>query len=249
MTYCIEEPGAGRRYISDVNGADGAKRTEAEALRPEGRGGRGRPRPDDNNRPPPPPTPDDRPPPADPRQEAPGAPSRAPDAAGFTVTSESIGPDGRLSIDCTCDGPAGGTPPVVRWAHPPQGARFLAITLHHVPPPRPGDDPKSPESKHVYWVVYNLPIEAGRLAAGDAGAGKLGVNTVNSRPSYAPPCSKGPGDKVYILTAYALAEPLTFSAQTERRGVTMDDVLAAIGGRSVATANIRAVYARNGGGR
>ena len=43
------------------------------------------------------------------------------------------------------------------------------------------------------------------------GIGTLGNNSVNHKTGYAPPHSKGPGPKTYILTVYALSAPVQIS--------------------------------------
>ena len=48
------------------------------------------------------------------------------------------------------------------------------------------------------------------------GVGTVGSNSVNDRTEYAPPHSKGPGAKTYILTVYALSAPPQLTAATHR---------------------------------
>jgi hypothetical protein len=44
------------------------------------------------------------------------------------------------------------------------------------------------------------------LPAGATSVGTWGMNSHSNKPGYAPPCSKGPGAKKYIITIYALSE-------------------------------------------
>src|SRR4051794_28896673 len=99
----------------------------------------------------------------------------------FELRSPAFTDNGKYPIDFTCDG-ARAAPPV-EWVNPPAGTTSFAVTMHHVP--GPGD-------MHVYWVVYNIPADVHSIAQNAKGAWSLGINTVNRRTEYTPPCSKGP---------------------------------------------------------
>ena len=107
--------------------------------------------------------------------------------------------DGRLPEDYTCEGQS--ISPPLSWAGAPQGTVSYALTMHHVP--GPGDT-------HWYWVVYNIPAEIQSIAAGQINFGTFGTNSVNAERAYAPPCSKGEGDKLYTITVYALSASPNF---------------------------------------
>lgn len=149
----------------------------------------------------------------------------------FELRSSSIGVDGKLPVDFTCDGSRSSPP--VEWVNPPAGAKSFALTMHHIP--GPGD-------KHVYWVLYNIPADTRALAKNVADVGVRGINTVNSRTEYAPPCSKGPGVKKYTLTIYALSSEPKIDAQPS--AVTMDILLDAIKDRTLGTAVLDVTYER-----
>lgn len=165
----------------------------------------------------------------------------------FTLTSPAVGADGRLPAEYTCDG-ASLSPPLA-WQRAPAGTKSFAVTMHHIPgPPRPSDTPN--EDKHVYLVLYNIPATTTALDkalkktnTGPTSSWRWGVNTVNRRAEYAPPCSKGPGDKVYTLTVYALSKEPTITP-ADKRGATMDELLAAIKDTTLGTATIDVTYAR-----
>lgn len=131
----------------------------------------------------------------------------------------------------TCD--STGISPAVKWDSVPAGVKGFAVTMHHYPPT--GD-------KHVYWVVYNIPPDVRSLPAGQPGAYSFGINTVNSRNTYAPPCSQGPGPKVYILTLYALSAQPVISKPASQ--VTMDVLLEAIRSVKVDSAVMNVTYTR-----
>jgi phosphatidylethanolamine-binding protein (PEBP) family uncharacterized protein len=75
--------------------------------------------------------------------------------------------------------------------------------------------PNQPEELKWYWIVYNIPAQASGIDSGigsgskeNQSVGSFGSNTVNDRNEYAPPCSKGPGQKVYTFHLYALSKSL-----------------------------------------
>lgn len=225
VNFRIEDGGG---YVFDFVDPDGTKKTETYTARPP------RDRPAGDN----PPQRDGRDgPPGDrqpPRGNAQADQLAAPKAAesDFRLTSPDV-IDGRLNIDCTCDGE--GRAPVLRWGVPPKGTEALAVVMHHVPPDG---------ETHVYMVVANLPASSRELSAGSKAAGIWGPNTVNRRNAYTPPCSKGPGDKEYTITLYAL------SAQVEATegDLSRDALLAEIEGTTLATATLDVRYARQGSG-
>ena len=153
-------------------------------------------------------------------------------ASSFTLTSPAMQQDGELPVEYTCDGESA-TPPLA-WSGAPEGTVGYAVAMHHVP--GPGDT-------HWYWVVYDLDASVQQLDAGAAPAGSLGTNSVNDRNEYAPPCSKGPGVKVYTFTVYALSAQPTLPAGT---AVSRDVLLAAIEGSVLATATLDVTYDRTG---
>lgn len=252
--YRIEGDGKDAKYIFEFINPDGTQKTETYAVGSR----RGRlPPPDDK------PPPDDRrrgrdrdrqpgervprPDEAPTKPPTPGIPKEV--TSDFTLSSPAVGADGKLPAEYTCDG-AGVSLPLA-WAKPPPGTKSFAVTMHHIPgPPRPGDT--KGEDKHVYFVLYNLPATTAALDKGLKKANEgpksswgWGLNTVNRRPEYAPRCSKGPGDKKYTLTVYALSkEPIITPA--DPRGPTMDELLAVIKDTTLGTATLEVTYARPG---
>lgn len=126
------------------------------------------------------------------------------DAAGgagsFALRSPAVGADGVLPREFTGDG-AGVSPPLA-WSGAPAGTRSYAVIMDHV-------DPTG--RMKWYWTVFNIPADVTALPADARGVGELGNNGVNRRAGYAPPQSKGPGAKTYVLTVYALSAPLTIA--------------------------------------
>lgn len=184
------------------------------------------------------------------REDTPRRESREkPDSAGMKLLSPAIGPDGTLPIECTCDG-AGISPPLT-WNQVPKGTQCFAATMHHIPRPRRDRDADRPsEDKHVYLVLFGIPGDALQIEKGRPKFGTFGVNTVNRRAEYAPPCSQGPGVKKYTITLYALSsQPTLPSTDGAARAVTMDDLLAAIKDCTLATSTLDVTYERKGDGR
>ena len=150
---------------------------------------------------------------------------------GFTLQSSAFSNGGRLPQEFTGDG-AAATPPL-EWSAPPAGTKCYALIMHHV----------DPEGKTKwYWTLYNIPADVSALPRNVQGIGTLGNNSVNSRIGYAPPHSKGPGDKTYVLTLYALSAPLQPAVAPAQ--VTRDVLLAAMKGRVLASSELPVVYAR-----
>ena len=239
VNFRIEGQGRDAKYVFDFVDPDGKSKTETYQARPL-RGDSERPpqgdRPPRADRPPRDDRPPPRPPEGEPRGERPQEPAQAPGAEhvdGFVLSSVDV-TDQRLSVDCTCDGRS--RAPALAWVGPPKGTKALAVIMHHVPPEG---------GAHVYMVVANIPASDGRgeLRSGDTKRGVWGENTVNRRPEYAPPCSKGPGDKVYTITLYALAKEATLPVN---KSLTRDALLAAIKDTTLATATLDVKYARAG---
>jgi phosphatidylethanolamine-binding protein (PEBP) family uncharacterized protein len=157
----------------------------------------------------------------------------APDhpASGFALTSPAVAPGTNLPTEFSGDG-AGVSPPL-EWRGAPAGTKSYAVVMHHVP--GPGD-------VKWYWVLYDLPASAQSLPKDARGVGTLGTNSVNGRPAYAPPHSKGPGAKTYVLTVYALSAPPTWAVPPAR--VDRETLLAAIRDKTLATAELTVVYDR-----
>ncbi len=111
----------------------------------------------------------------------------------FKLRSSAVASQGFLPIEYTGDG-AGISPPL-EWSGAPAGTKSFALIMHHIP---------GPGTTKWYWVLYNIPAEVQSLPKNVSGIGTVGNNSVNDQTGYAPPHSKGPGPKTYILTIYAL---------------------------------------------
>ncbi|MBS0196159.1 MAG: YHYH protein [Planctomycetes bacterium] len=233
LSYRIEKDG---KYTFEFVEPNGEKKTETYTKR-EGEGGRPRrgaePR---NGDPPPPPRDGQEPPRRDEKLQQKDKKVAVPQPAanGLELTSPAVGADGKLPAEFTCDG-ASLSPPLV-WNKAPAETKSFAITMHHIPGPSRPNDRGVAEDKHVYLVLYNIPASTLRLEKGATTVGVRGINTVNRRTEYAPPCSKGPGAKTYTLTVYALSSEPAITIPSNQ--VTMDVLLSAIKDRTLATSTL-----------
>lgn len=156
------------------------------------------------------------------------------DADGFVLTSPALADGGTLPIAYTCDGD--GISPPLGWIGAPYGTACFALTMHHEA--GPGD-------VHSYWVLYDIPADVSALESGVSDVGSCGMNGVDGRTQYAPPCSQGPGEKSYTITLYALSAP---SDLPDPGQVDRDALLAAIAGVTLAATDITVRYERGQAG-
>ncbi len=148
----------------------------------------------------------------------------------FTLTSSAGANNGTMPALYTCDG-AGATLPLA-WTNPPSGTQSYAILLSTIAPPLKYD-----------WVVYNIPAATTSLAQdaflvgttlqGDDGPGNV----------YDPPCSQGPGGKLYTFTIYALSgtPTITVPAGTSAGAA----VATAIAPLTLGSAQLNLTYSRS----
>ncbi|MDV7103817.1 YbhB/YbcL family Raf kinase inhibitor-like protein [Vibrio sp. TH_r3] len=160
---------------------------------------------------------------------------------------------GVLPSQFTCEGE--GISPPLNWHGVPEGTQSLVVIMDHIPKhgvlrerklpaekaARPNEldqprvlssksskSPKPPKPEndrlHWYWGMVNIPADVLSVDAGQF-VGLLGNNSVNKSNQYAPPCSKGPGEKKYTFHLYALSDFLSFpnpsmiSAETIRQSM------------------------------
>ncbi len=154
-------------------------------------------------------------------------------SSGFILTSPDLPADGRLPVEYTCDGD--GSTLALNWSGAPAETQSYAVIMHHV---------AAPDDIHWYWVLYEIPAEVTSLPKNVSGIGTLGNNVNNGLVEYSPPCSQGPGDKEYIYTVYALSAQPQISVPASE--VNRDALLNAIKEITLASAELHAVYARQG---
>lgn len=149
----------------------------------------------------------------------------------FTISSSGIKPDGSLSKEFTGDGEGVSMP--LEWTNIPEGTKYFAISLWHLPHPTDLSDVKS------YWVVYNIPSDINSIPKNAKGFGSVGYNDKNHM-GFDPMKSKGPGKKEYNLTIYALSEKVIF----KNKKVYRTDLLKAIKGITLDEYTLKYSYER-----
>ena len=137
---------------------------------------------------------------------------------------------GEIPAEFTGDG-AGVSPPL-KWTGAPAGTKFFALQVWHKPKPD-ADEVKS------YWVVTNIPAGVTGLEKNAKGVGKDGYND-KRRTGYDPMNSKGPGQKEYHVTLYALSDEPKFDTDK----VTRADLLKAIKGITLAERTLSYTHER-----
>ncbi|MCP4138867.1 MAG: hypothetical protein GY755_00995 [Chloroflexi bacterium] len=151
--------------------------------------------------------------------------------SSFSLISSDVAEGGSLPTEYTCDGERATLP--LLWEGAPVETQSFALVMHHVP--GPGDT-------HWYWILYDIPADITSLSKNSIGVGTLGTNSVNGNTEYAPPCSKGPGEKSYTYTVYALSAEPQFSVPASQ--IDRDALLNAIQHITLASTELNITYTR-----
>ena len=102
--------------------------------------------------------------------------------------------------------------------------------MHHI----------APGTSKWYWVLYNIPANVTSLPKNVKGVGTSGQQQRESRLGYAPPHSKGPGEKKYTLHGLRPLGAPKINVPAEE--VNRDVLLAAMKDSILATAELNVVY-------
>ena len=159
-------------------------------------------------------------------------PHAASSATGFTLTSSAGIDGGTLPADYTCDG-TGSTLPLA-WSNPPSGSLEYAVLMSTIP---------APGQLKYDWVLYHIPGTTTSLTKDSFLAGVTGVGDDGPGQVYDPPCSQGPGAKLYTFTLYALSASPTFTVPASQ--VTGEMVASAISAITLGSAAINLSYTRD----
>jgi phosphatidylethanolamine-binding protein (PEBP) family uncharacterized protein len=165
---------------------------------------------------------------------SPAAPTQAspsPAASTFALTSPVAADGGTLPAEYTCDG--GGASPALSWANAPAGTREFALMMTTLP----GDG-----TTKWNWVLYAIPASATGLAKSTSGVGTPGVGSDGPQAAYQPPCSQGPGAKLYTFTLHALSASPSLPAAANQ--VTGAVLTAAIANITLGSASLKLSYTR-----
>ena len=154
--------------------------------------------------------------------------------AAFKLTSPAVKDGEKLPVEYTGDGESASPP--LAWTSMPRGTQSLVLIMHHL----------DPEGKtKIYWLMYDIDPQKTSVAKNATDFGKMGVSTVHHRVEYAPPHSKGPGEKKYVLTLFALsAKPDLSKAENP---LTVEPLLAAMKGKILGAADLTVIYTRPAG--
>jgi phosphatidylethanolamine-binding protein (PEBP) family uncharacterized protein len=152
----------------------------------------------------------------------------------FKLTSPAVKDGEKLPVEFTGDGDSASPP--LAWTGVPKGTQSMVLIMHHL----------DPEGKtKIYWLMYDINPQTTSVAKNATDFGKMGISTVHNRLEYASPHSKGPGEKKYVLTLFALsAKPDLTQAESP---LTVDPLLAAMKGKILAAADLTVLYTRPAG--
>ena len=137
---------------------------------------------------------------------------------GFTVVSSAGQNGGQLPVAYTCDG-TGSTLPLA-WSNAPAGTKEFAVMMTTLP----GDG-----TTKWNWVLYRIPVNTTSLVKDSFLIGTLGLGSDGPGTVYNPPCSQGPGAKLYTYTVYALSDSPTFSVPANQvNGQMLTDAISSL---------------------
>lgn len=142
----------------------------------------------------------------------------SPSGGFFSITSADGVNGGQLLNDYTCDG-TGSTLPLT-WSNAPVGTKEFAVMMTTLP----GDG-----TTKWNWVLYGIPANITSLAKNSFLVGTPGLGSDEPGSVYNPPCSQGPGAKIYTYTVYALSAAPVFSVPaSEVTGQLLTSAISAI---------------------
>lgn len=155
-----------------------------------------------------------------------------PPANASLVLTSPVGADGgTLPAEYTCDGT--GASPALSWTGAPAGTREYALLMTTLP----GDG-----TIKWNWVLYSIPGSATGLAKNSSGVGLAGRGSDGPLLGYQPPCSQGPGLKLYTFTVYALSGAPQVPSRAN--DVTGDVLTSALSSLTLAKATLTLGYTR-----
>ena len=150
-------------------------------------------------------------------------------SSGFALTSAAGADGATMAADYTCDGT--GSSPQLSWSNPPAGTTEFAVLMTTLP----GDG-----TTKWNWVLHGIPASVRSLAKDSFGLGTPGVGSDGPFVGYQPPCSQGPGAKVYTFTVYALSGSPALSA-TPTTGAALTSAMATL---TLGTATLNLSFTR-----
>ena len=134
----------------------------------------------------------------------------------FSLTSDAGVDGGSLPLEYTCDG--AGSSPALSWLDVPAGAKEFALIMSTI----------APDGTKYNWILYHIPATTTGLAKNSTGVGTLGAGSNGATRAYEPPCSQGPGAKLYTFTMYALSASPSLPAADQVTGEALIGAMASI---------------------
>jgi PKD repeat protein len=150
----------------------------------------------------------------------------------FSLTSNAGVDGGALPTDHTCDGT--GSSPALSWSNAPADTKEFALMMTTLP---------VEGGIKWNWVLFGIPGTTSFLTKNSSGVGIPGVGSHGYTLGYQPPCSQGPGAKLYTFTLYALSASPTLPGAAEQ--VTGDVLTEAISSVTLGSASLNLSYARS----
>ncbi|CEG57218.1 YbhB/YbcL family Raf kinase inhibitor-like protein [Legionella fallonii] len=148
-------------------------------------------------------------------------------AAQFTLESSAFQPNTLIPAQYTCSGD--NKSPPLAWHNAPPKTKSFALVV---------EDPNGPDDTPItHWILFNIPpsetqINANGLLPKGAAAGKNSWNNID----YRGPCPSI-GAHSYTFKIYALDNVLALN-----NGAIRDDILNAITGHVLASAQLTGLY-------
>lgn len=153
--------------------------------------------------------------------------------SGFTLSMPAKTSGGLLPKEYTCDGV--GSSPALSWSGAPAGTKEYALLMSTIP---------VDGNTKWNWVLYKIPASTTGLAKNTSGIGTLGAGSdEGGAVKYQPPCSQGPGAKVYTFTLYALSS--SPSLPSSAKLVTGAILTKAISSLVIASSSVDVSYSRD----
>ena len=155
-------------------------------------------------------------------------------AMAFELTSTAFARAGDIPTQHTCDGPDRSPP--LAWAAPPSGTKALALVC---------EDPDAPGGLWGHWVLWGIPATTRALPEGVKSQPTLpdgsrhGTNDFG-KLGYNGPCPPRGAPHRYFWKLYALD-----TAPVLQPGATRQQLLDAIEGHTLATAELMGRYGRH----
>ena len=147
----------------------------------------------------------------------------------FSLTSDAGVDGGSLPLEYTCDG--AGSSPALSWLDVPAGAKEFALIMSTI----------APDGTKYNWILYHIPATTTGLAKNSTGVGTLGAGSNGATRAYEPPCSQGPGAKLYTFTMYALSASPSLPAANQ---VTGEVIIGAMASITLGKATLNLSYTR-----